>query len=55
MRCPNCDSGIYIEDWKDDTPFQCEKCKEWLQIDIDEGTYYGATHTTLVVVDEPES
>lgn len=52
MRCPACDEYVPIEDWDDDSPFQCEECGEWIRLVIDESTYKGATDKYLEVVDE---
>lgn len=54
MRCLNCDHSVYIEDFEDSTPFLCEYCGVWLQVDQDEGTYLGAIHTTLRIIDEKD-
>ncbi|MCF8999671.1 hypothetical protein [Acinetobacter nectaris] len=51
MICPNCENGVTIEDYEDTEPFQCSSCNEWLILDIDEGTYFGATYTTLRIFD----
>lgn len=50
MRCPSCDEHIDIEDWDDNSPFQAPCCGEWMQLDIDESTYRGATQTRLVLL-----
>lgn len=52
MRCPNRETNIDIEDWQDDTPFDCPDCGVLLRLEIDESTYRGATDTRLMVVDE---
>lgn len=51
MRCPACDRYVAIEDWNDDTPFECDHCAALLRLDTDEGTYCGATDRRLIVVD----
>lgn len=52
MRCPSCEEHIKIEDWTDDSLFQCEHCREWIRLEADESTYRGATDTRLEIVDE---
>lgn len=52
MICPSCEEHIVLEDYSDTTPFQCEHCDIWLELNIDEGTYYGAVHTNLRIVDD---
>lgn len=54
MICPSCDEHFAMEDYTDDTPFECEYCGQWLKIDIDESTYQGATHTRLICLDEED-
>ena len=49
MRCPNCEGYIGIEDWHDDTPFECEHCGEMIALNTDESTYTGATDTRLII------
>lgn len=52
MRCPNCEAYIAIEDWQDDTPFDCQECGTKLRLEIDESTYCGATDSRSVIVDD---
>jgi hypothetical protein len=52
MRCPACDAHIVIEDWNDDTPFDCPECGAVLQLVTDEGGYCGAAEKRLIVVEE---
>ena len=54
MRCPACDDYILIEDFQDDTAFECSGCKTLLKLDTDEGTYFGATDTTLIIMEDEE-
>lgn len=54
MICPNCDEHIVLEDFEDATPFQCEHCDTWLELEIDEGTYLGAKQTALRIVDDQD-
>lgn len=57
MQCPECEeqSGW---DWIEDEciepneEFNCLSCGVMLRYIIDEGTYYGAQHKTVEVVDE---
>lgn len=55
MKCPNCDNHIGIEDYESQEQFNCEHCDALLEIEVDEGTYFGATHTTLKLVDEDDT
>ena len=49
---PNCEYGVAIEDYQEtNEPFECENCDSWLVLEINEGTYYGATHSTLKIFD----
>ena len=57
MECPNCDqfvswSFIESEEIEPNEEFECPHCGVSLMYEIDEGTYYGAQHKTLIVVDE---
>lgn len=54
MKCPNCEEHFELEDYTDNTPFQCEYCGQCLQLDLDESTYEGAVKTTLVMLDAEE-
>jgi ribosomal protein L37AE/L43A len=54
MKCPNCERHFDVEDYNDNTPFQCEHCAQWLELDCDEGTYEGAVKRTLVMLDEDD-
>ena len=54
MICPNCEDHIVLEDYEDTSPFQCEHCDTWLELEIDEGTYLGAKHTALRIVDDQD-
>ncbi|WP_269915553.1 hypothetical protein [Acinetobacter sp. HY1485] len=41
-----------IEDYQEtNKPFECENCDSRLVLEIDEGTYYGATDSTLRIFD----
>lgn len=52
MICPNCEKGVAIEDYQEtNEPFECEHCDSWLILEVDEGTYYGAIHSTLKIFD----
>ncbi|MDP5253443.1 MULTISPECIES: hypothetical protein [unclassified Vibrio] len=57
MHCPACEQTIdwaFLQD--DDIEanqlFECPHCEEALRYQIDEGTYLGAQHITIEVVDE---
>lgn len=52
MRCPECESYVVIEDWQDDSIFECESCQAPLRLITDESTYYGAKDTYLEVADD---
>ena len=52
MRCPECEGYISIEDWTDDTPFECPSCGVLLKLDTDEGSYTGAAQKNLLVIDD---
>lgn len=57
MYCPTCDKHIswaWLEDECIDpnVVFHCPKCDEKLRYTTDEGTYYGAQHNTIEVVDD---
>ena len=59
MRCPACESGISwrwleFEGVEPNTVFACPSCGESLRFSIDEGTYFGATHQTIEIVDDAE-
>ena len=54
MKCPACEEHFDIEDWQDDSPFECPNCETLLRLDIDEGTYLGATHSSLVIMEDEE-
>ena len=54
MICPNCEEHIVLEDYENTSPFQCEHCKTWLELEIDEGTYLGAKQTALRIVDDQD-
>jgi hypothetical protein len=54
MQCPNCEEHFDLEDYMDETPFQCEHCGQCLQLDLDEGTYEGAVKRTLIMLYEDE-
>jgi len=57
MKCPTCERLVRW-DWIEDeciepnVPFECPHCDEQLRYEIDEGTYYGAQHQTIKVVDD---
>lgn len=57
MQCPECETIISWE-WleeeaiKANETFYCPHCDIPLRYMIDEGTYYGAQHITIEVVDE---
>ncbi|QFI36323.1 hypothetical protein FR932_00080 (plasmid) [Moritella marina ATCC 15381] len=57
MKCPTCEEHIGW-DWVEDEciepnlAFECPHCDEQLRYKIDEGTYYGAQHQTVEVVDD---
>ncbi len=59
MDCPSCEDHIswsYIEEEciEPNETFDCPNCNEKLRYAIDEGTYYGAQHKTIEVVDDDE-
>lgn len=57
MSCPTCEKQIGW-DWLEDEciepneEFECPHCGETLRHEIDEGTYLGAQHITIEVVDD---
>ena len=57
MRCPTCEKHIGW-DWLEDEciepneAFNCPHCDEILCYEVDEGTYLGAQHVTIEVVDD---
>lgn len=57
MRCPTCEKQIGW-DWLEDEcidpneEFECPRCGETLRYEVDEGTYLGAQHITIEVVDD---
>ncbi|WP_318489145.1 hypothetical protein [Photobacterium leiognathi] len=57
MQCPECENH-FGWDWIEDEciepneEFDCPSCSVTLRYIIDEGTYYGAQHKTIEVVDE---
>jgi len=54
MRCANCDEHIDLDDQVDDgEAFECLYCGQWMMIEVDEGTYEGATKKELVMLDAP--
>lgn len=56
MDCPSCEDTIGWE-WVEEQAiepneeFECPECGECLMYTIDEGTYYGAQHKTVEVID----
>lgn len=52
MMCPNCEESFELEDDNEDEAFQCDRCAQWLKLDLDEGTYEGAVKRTLIMLDE---
>lgn len=52
MLCPSCEEHIVLEDYEDTEPFECEHCNTLIALEIDEGTYFGAKHTQLIIVDD---
>ncbi|MFC1234423.1 hypothetical protein [Vibrio sp. F74] len=57
MHCPTCEKHIGWE-WLEEESiepneeFECPHCGEALRYENDEGTYYGAQHITIEVVDD---
>jgi DNA-directed RNA polymerase subunit RPC12/RpoP len=56
MKCPSCEEHVgwdWIEDEaiEPNEEFECPECDVTLMYAIDEGTYYGAEHKTVEVVD----
>ncbi|MDN3613073.1 MAG: hypothetical protein ACPG5L_11410 [Vibrio gallaecicus] len=57
MDCPSCEENIGW-DWVEEeeiepnVEFDCPECNETLMYTIDEGTYYGAEHKTVEVIDK---
>ncbi|WP_162845620.1 hypothetical protein [Photobacterium swingsii] len=57
MHCPSCEKSLDW-DWLEDEciepheVFECPHCRENLRYEIDEGTYLGAQHVTIEVVDD---
>lgn len=57
MECPTCEKNIGL-DWieneciEPNLDFDCPYCDETLRYEIDEGTYLGAQHVTIEVVDD---
>jgi len=54
IRCPNCDRSLDADDYENEDPFDCRGCGELIRINVDEGTYFGAKHTTVEVVEREE-
>ena len=57
MKCPTCEKTIEFywletECIEPNEKFNCPHCDEVLRYEIDEGTYLGAQHVTIEVVDE---
>lgn len=57
MRCPNCEKHLR-RDWLEheciepNDTFDCPHCAEHLRYSVDEGTYFGAQHVTIEIVDD---
>jgi len=57
MQCPNCERGIRW-DWLEseciepNVAFSCPHCDEQLRYEVDEGTYFGAQHFSIEIVDD---
>lgn len=57
MHCPSCEKHLGC-DWLEaeciepNEEFECPHCGETLRHEIDEGTYFGAKHVTIEVVDD---
>lgn len=57
MKCPSCESH-FSWDWIEDEciepneEFECPHCSERLRYDVDEGSYLGAQHITVEVVND---
>ncbi|EGU39918.1 MULTISPECIES: hypothetical protein [Vibrio] len=57
MDCPACEEHIGWE-WVEEEAiepneeFDCPECEATLMYTIDEGTYYGAQHKTVEVIDD---
>lgn len=54
MECPACYNHFPLEDYTDETPFNCEFCGQLLQLKLDEGTYEGAVKSTLIILDDED-
>ena len=57
MKCPTCEKYIGWDWLKDECiepneTFDCPHCDETLRYEVDEGTYFGAQHVTIEVVDD---
>lgn len=57
MHCPSCEKHLgwdWIEDEyiEPNEEFECPHCGETLRYKIDEGTYLGAQHKTIEVMDD---
>ncbi len=57
MQCPECENyfgwdGVEDECIEPNDEFDCPRCSVTLRYSIDEGTYYGAQHMTVEVVDD---
>lgn len=57
MQCPTCEYSLDWELLQDDEieanqVFACPQCDEALRYQIDEGSYLGAQHITIEVVDD---
>ncbi|EOV0144160.1 hypothetical protein ACOIXN_001492 [Vibrio vulnificus] len=57
MRCPTCEKQIGWDRLEDECidpneEFECPHCGETLRHEVDEGTYLGAQHITIEVVDD---
>lgn len=54
MKCPSCEHHLGAQDYENEDPFDCRNCGELIRINIDEGTYFGATHQTVEIVERDE-
>ena len=54
MKCPCCDEHFELDDYDDETPCQCEHCKQWLKLDLNESTYEGPVKRTLIIQDKED-
>ena len=55
MKCPNCDATVIVEDPSENQTFSAPCCGVMLRYEVDESTYFGATHQVLTILEDEES